>query len=106
KTSLISYLQLKHNLFNARYHTFKPISPEQRFYDVDSGLCKPESLWNDLLIQLRRYFKGELKKYNVPITNALCSVEQMRKEVIRLARSEEHTSELQSRFDLVCRLLL
>lgn len=85
KTSLISYLQLKHNLFNARYHTFKPISPEQRFYDVDSGLCKPKSLWNDLLIQLRRYFKGELKKYNVPITNALCSVEQMRKEVIRLA---------------------
>ncbi|MEA3321468.1 MAG: ATP-binding protein [Bacillota bacterium] len=85
KTSLISYLQLNHNLFNARYHTFKPISPEQRFYDIDSGLCKPESLWNDLLIQLRKYFKGELKKYNVPITNALCSVEQMRKEVIRLA---------------------
>src|SRR5699024_12221894 len=25
---------------------------------------------------------------------------------LRLARSEEHTSELQSRFDLVCRLLL
>ncbi|WP_077595967.1 ATP-binding protein [Oceanobacillus kimchii] len=85
KTSLISYLQLNHNLFKSRYHTFKPISPEQRFYDVDSGLSKPESLWNDLLIQLRRYFKGEIKKYNVPITNALCSVEQMRKEVIRLA---------------------
>lgn len=85
KTSLISYLQLNHNLFKARYHTFKPISPEQRFYDVDSGLSKPESLWNDLLIQLRRYFKGEIKKYNVPITNALCTVEQMRKEVIRLA---------------------
>ncbi|PAE96374.1 ATP-binding protein [Shouchella clausii] len=87
KTSLISYLQLNHNLFKARYHTFKPISPEQRFYDVDSGLSKPESLWNDLLIQLRSYFKGELKKYNVPITNALCSVEQMRKEVIRLAEN-------------------
>src|SRR5207249_5429255 len=27
-------------------------------------------------------------------------------EVLRQARSEEHTSELQSRFDLVCRLLL
>src|SRR5437868_10185822 len=27
-------------------------------------------------------------------------------EVARLYRSEEHTSELQSRFDLVCRLLL
>src|SRR5699024_12106144 len=29
-----------------------------------------------------------------------------RKDVCRLLRSEEHTSELQSRFDLVCRLLL
>lgn len=85
KTSLISYLQLNHNLFKARYHTFKPISPEQKFYNADLGLCKPESLWNDLLIQLRRYFNGELNKYNIPVTNALCSVEQMRKEVIRLA---------------------
>src|SRR5699024_12613547 len=29
-----------------------------------------------------------------------------RKGAIELVRSEEHTSELQSRFDLVCRLLL
>src|SRR5699024_11895565 len=28
------------------------------------------------------------------------------RRMARLARSEEHTSELQSRFDLVCRLLL
>jgi NADH:ubiquinone oxidoreductase subunit C len=86
KTSLLSYIQLNHKLFKARYHTFKPISPEQRFYDVDSGLSKPEFLWNDLLIQLRKYFKGELKKYNIPVTNSLCSVEQMRNEVIRLAQ--------------------
>src|SRR5207249_5721590 len=33
---------------------------------------------------------------------ALCAEERRR----RLHRSEEHTSELQSRFDLVCRLLL
>src|SRR5699024_1406099 len=29
-----------------------------------------------------------------------------RHEINRIARSEEHTSELQSRFDIVCRLLL
>src|SRR5207249_11489954 len=29
-----------------------------------------------------------------------------RRDRLRTARSEEHTSELQSRFDLVCRLLL
>src|SRR5699024_11336088 len=31
---------------------------------------------------------------------------QVRTEVVGSLRSEEHTSELQSRFDLVCRLLL
>lgn len=86
KTSLISYLQLNYNFFSARYHTFKPISPIQRFYNSDTGLCKQESLWNDLLIQLRRKFRGELNKYGIPITNALCTVEQMRNEVLRLAK--------------------
>ncbi|YCA46330.1 ATP-binding protein (plasmid) [Bacillus sp. JZ8] len=85
KTSLISYLQLNHNIFKARYHTFKPISPEQKFYNSDPGLCQPEALWNDLLIQIRSHFKGELNKYNIPVTNALCTVEQMRKEVLRLS---------------------
>src|SRR5699024_12000512 len=39
----------------------------------------------------------------------LCHREQVisqRKRHLALSRSEEHTSELQSRFDLVCRLLL
>src|SRR5699024_11554259 len=33
-------------------------------------------------------------------------VKQETKNAFNLSRSEEHTSELQSRFDLVCRLLL
>ena len=85
KTSIISYLQSQNNFFTARYHTFRPISPEQRFYDSDDGLCEPSSLWNDLLIQLRNYFKGELAQNNIPVLNALCSVEKMRSEVLRLA---------------------
>lgn len=85
KTSLISYLQLKHNLFTARYHTFKPISPEQKYYNNDAGLCRQESLWNDLLIQLRKKLKGNLHKYSVPVLNALCTLEQMRNEVMRLS---------------------
>src|SRR5699024_12698939 len=37
----------------------------------------------------------------------LSLVEERRpKKILELGRSEEHTSELQSRFDLVCRLLL
>src|SRR5207249_7168537 len=35
-----------------------------------------------------------------------CSVAALRSRLIKPIRSEEHTSELQSRFDLVCRLLL
>src|SRR5438067_9741697 len=31
---------------------------------------------------------------------------RLRQELAQVVRSEEHTSELQSRFDLVCRLLL
>src|SRR5699024_11954223 len=42
-------------------------------------------------------YKSEIK-YQVSVLNDLLSAHQ-------LSRSEEHTSELQSRFDLVCRLL-
>lgn len=86
KTSLISYLQLKYNLFSARYHTFRPISPEQKYYNTDAGLCSKESLWNDLLIQLRKKFLGRLHELNIPVTNSLCTTEQMRIEVLRLAK--------------------
>src|SRR5699024_11799605 len=40
-----------------------------------------------------------------PCTSASCNA-PCTKEFPKLVRSEEHTSELQSRFDLVCRLLL
>src|SRR5699024_12164566 len=43
----------------------------------------------------------------VTISNEKVHAEQVIQEVLRIIdRSEEHTSELQSRFDLVCRLLL
>src|SRR5437868_9046138 len=37
---------------------------------------------------------------------AIASVREGRTAIVPKTRSEEHTSELQSRFDLVCRLLL
>ena len=54
KTSTISYLQSTTDLFLLRYHTFRPISPEQRFYNADTGICSSENLWGTLLIQLRQ----------------------------------------------------
>ncbi len=84
KTSTISYLQSKTNLFCLRYHTFKPISPDQHFYNADPGMCTADNLWGTLLIQLRKRFKGKLAEYNVPISNKLVTAEMMRNHVIRL----------------------
>src|SRR5699024_12063757 len=42
----------------------------------------------------------------LPVAHQLGAAQPARPAVEVAARSEEHTSELQSRFDLVCRLLL
>src|SRR5260370_19776476 len=39
-------------------------------------------------------------------SNAVCSIDGLRPKTINGTRSEEHTSELQSHLNLVCRLLL
>lgn len=84
KTSTISYLQSEYNLFSLRYHTFRPISPEQHFYNADPGACKAENLWGTLLIQLRKRLKGHLAEHHIPVSNKLLSVEEMRSHVMRL----------------------
>src|SRR5699024_2220969 len=50
---------------------------------------------------------GKFKELDVTVLiNDIASAGAARNMGISYARSEEHTSELQSRFDLVCRLLL
>src|SRR5207249_10502685 len=46
------------------------------------------------------------RRYNRSAFSSCSRSESHRHEAARHTRSEEHTSELQSRFDLVCRLLL
>ena len=84
KTSTISFLQSEYNLFLLRYHTFRPISPEQHFYNADPGVCTAENLWDTLLIQLRKRLKGRLAELHVPVSNKLLSVEETRSQVMRL----------------------
>ena len=84
KTSTISFLQSEYNLFLLRYHTFRPISPEQHFYNSDPGMCTAENLWGTLLIQLRKRLRGRLAEHNVPVSNKLLSVEELRRHVMRL----------------------
>lgn len=84
KTSTISFLHSEYNLFLLRYHTFRPISPEQHFYNSDPGMCTAENLWGTLLIQLRKRLRGRLAEHNVPVSNKLLSVEELRRHVMRL----------------------
>src|SRR5437868_11112919 len=58
------------------------------------------SLHDALPISLGQRERPELRAHRVALTRFLHS------DLPRRPRSEEHTSELQSRFDLVCRLLL
>src|SRR5699024_12099337 len=46
------------------------------------------------------------KENGAEITQAVKNIGSVISTVFKFIRSEEHTSELQSRFDLVCRLLL
>lgn len=84
KTSTISFLQSEYNLFLLRYHTFRPISPEQHFYNTDPGVCTAKNLWGTLLIQLRKRLKGHLAEHQVPVSNILLTTEEMRSHVMRL----------------------
>src|SRR5699024_12830539 len=49
---------------------------------------------------------GAIPFYARLVENSLREVSEGKIEAALMMRSEEHTSELQSRFDLVCRLLL
>src|SRR5438067_8654756 len=51
---------------------------------------------------MREIARGEIHRPRM----AAAAAEARRRPALRKVRSEEHTSELQSRFDLVCRLLL
>lgn len=84
KTSIVSHIQAAYNLFTIRYHAFRPISPEQRFYNADMGLCEPRQLWTELMIQIRAKLKGKLHKHGVPVICDHISDINLRSEVLRL----------------------
>ena len=102
KTSTISYLQSKYDLFYLRYHTFKPISPEQRFYNTDPGMCTAENLWGTLLIQIRKKLSGKLAECNVPVCNKLIHTEELRGHVMRLLGVIAQENEKNSQKLLIC----
>src|SRR5699024_11814343 len=69
---------------------------------LSSGGLKvmPVSFVSSLLCTLKSFLIVQASPFSNPVSNFLNCLLSFRD------RSEEHTSELQSRFDLVCRLLL
>src|SRR5699024_11849648 len=86
-------------LFTLSLHDALPILPRSRMRSPSSAPPRP-STWTGMSRSLRSTTCGVS-----PIRlNALAA--SMPSSPPPITRSEEHTSELQSRFDIVCRLLL
>jgi ribulose bisphosphate carboxylase small subunit len=86
KTNIISRIANKENsVIQLRFHAFKPFSPGGYGISADEGIYKSEDFWGDLLIELRDKCRGKIAKYNVPVCNALISVDNLREEVLNIA---------------------
>ena len=69
-----------------RYFAFRPITPESPVIEPDAGrYVRADSLWFDLLRQLRRGLRGRLRAYRVPVRDELLSWPEAREHVLRLA---------------------
>src|SRR5699024_11720095 len=80
------------------------------FRAIGSLFVNPIFYWVIILCFLPAFQRGELEKelFNQELSSTAAEVKNTfyLSLFMTVVRSEEHTSELQSRFDLVCRLLL
>src|SRR5690625_6009298 len=77
-------------------------------YDITTGE-KTQTIFDPIQVEGDILFQGQLSNYIFSEDETLILLATKREQVYRrsyFARSEEHTSELQSRGHLVCRLLL
>src|SRR5207249_11598792 len=100
-SSLFFYAPLTSSLYTLSLHDALPISP--------ALLARVVDLLDKVPME-ERDTKGDVYEYMLGKIATAGQNGQFRtpRHIIRMMveRSEEHTSELQSRFDLVCRLLL
>jgi hypothetical protein len=87
KTSVVSALANRSDpIIDLRYHAYRPIAPDMTELPLDTGeTTSAESLWGDLLIQLRQHLAGRLAHHRVPLRTSFLSAEDRRSEVLRLA---------------------
>ena len=88
KTALLSHLANRRDpVIDARFHAYRPITPENQLLPADSEVTKPKSLWSDLLIKLRQLARGRLFDLQVPVHAGSLSVDDLRAHVLRIANT-------------------
>ncbi len=88
KTALLSHLANQRDpVIDARFHAYRPITPENQLLPADSEVTKPRSLWSDLLIRLRPLARGRLFELQVPVHAGSLTIEALRAHVLRIANT-------------------
>jgi hypothetical protein len=92
KTSILSQLANRRTedalkgVVGIRYFAFRPITPTSPIIPPDADrFVKADTLWFELLQQLRRGLRGRLRAYSVPVRNELLDWSTAREHVLRLA---------------------
>lgn len=87
KTNIISKLCCKkESVVDIRYYAYEPIDPGKEYLPADvSSRVSAEVFWNTLLNQLRTELCGKLYKYRIPVLNSFMTLEEKRKEFLRIA---------------------
>ncbi len=87
KTRLVSCLCERMSPRPFRFYAFKPLDVDDFSYSPDAGIVSPRELWGTLLNQLRDTPELSGDKPEIPIFNELCNDDELRSEVLRLAKS-------------------
>lgn len=94
KSSLVSQLADQvQTIIDLRYHAFKPITPEMKEIPADAGRTVDSRVfWTALLDQIRTKFEGRLHRYQVPVRSDYLTVDEIRKNTLRLAQELSNIS--------------
>ena len=85
KTRLVSCLCERMDPRPIRFYAFKPLDVDDFNYSPDAGIVSPKDLWSTLLNQLREVPELAGEKPHIPIVNEICTDDELRSEVLRLA---------------------
>lgn len=87
KTRLVSCLCERMDPHPIRFYAFKPLDVDDFNYSPDAGIVSPKDLWSTLLNQLREVPELAGEKPHIPIVNEICTEDELRDEVLRLAEA-------------------